>query len=244
VFCQLSGIDIGPFWAFRHGNHSLVADWHWDAVLAAHGYASVAPVPSYVEMIGQNPPLAEQGLVVVKEPVAERIDNTGFERYRDRLRAVREDRFKVNVETRFQQNDDGITYLPHQWHMLGGKFAGEWRFKETRGLGEFGYVSSDHNCRCVVPVFGLASLLVSSQNDNAQIEIVDEYSGYRVAPILPKAGPQTQALQIPLPGNIAYRNIHISPLAPGICLYRLITRDPQPTQGPLFFDHSILPEPL
>ena len=82
LFSQLSGIDIGGYWAFRGGQHILTADWHFDAILAAHGLASLALTPSPVEMIGQTPSLAEQGLILADKPVDSRaVSDSVFWRY-------------------------------------------------------------------------------------------------------------------------------------------------------------------
>ncbi len=99
IFCQLSGVDLGPFWAFKNNDHNLVADWHFDAVLASHGLCSLGVMPSYVQMIGQNPPLAEQGLVIADGPVTERVDEAGFNVYRARLQALRHGAFRLGIET-------------------------------------------------------------------------------------------------------------------------------------------------
>lgn len=256
IFCQLSGVDIGPFWAFRNDDHALVADWHFDATLAAHGYASLALTLSHVEMIGQHPPLVEQGLVIAGKPVEERIDNTGFERYRESLAAIRDGRLTVNVETTFSYSPEmgGWNYLPHQLHMIGGKYSGDWRFRETRGNGEFGWVSSNGidvddvsslaQASFIVPVYGLASLLFSGGKQGGQIEVTDEYSGYSVSPFVPFEGEQMQALQIPLPGGVIQRNIRVIVLSPGICFLRLTCQNKQPHDPTQTFDHSVLPVPV
>src|SRR5262245_1838659 len=82
VFAQRCGLDIGAWWAFRGGQHWLTADWHFDTVLAAHGYASLALTPSDVEMIGQDPPLEEQGLRIAREPVEALRNEKAWERFK------------------------------------------------------------------------------------------------------------------------------------------------------------------
>lgn len=256
IFCQLSGVDIGPPWCFKNNDHGLTADWKWDSDLAAHGYASLALTPSHVEMIGQHPPLAEQGLVIADKPVEERIDNTGFERYRESLQAIRDGRLTINVETTFSYSPEmgGWNYLPHQLHMIGGKYSGDWRFRETRGNGEFGWVSGatpplDESTvglapSFTVPVYGLASLLFSGGKHGGQISVTDEYSGYSVQPFVPPEGEQMQALQIPLPGGVIQRNIRVTILTPGICFLRLTCQNKQPHDPTQKFDHSVLPVPI
>ncbi len=260
VFCQLSGVDIGSFWAFRGGDHNLVADWHFDTVLAAHGYSSLALTPSPVEMIGQDPPLEQQGLKIATGPVTARIDSKGFEQYRYNLAAVREGRLRIPVETKFQYNNESNswTYLPHQLHMLGGKFEGDWRFKEMRAFGEFGWVAGTSNPAAMegkweypesvpsfsVPVFGNAMLLMSGGEKGGQVHVVDEQSGYEIEPFIAPEGETKQCLQIPLPATINQRTIRVTCKAPGICFYRLVTKEPQPFDPKATFDYSNLPEPV
>ena len=54
LFAQLSGIDIGSYWAFRGNQNFLVADWNFDRVLAAHGLASLALTPNRATMLDQD----------------------------------------------------------------------------------------------------------------------------------------------------------------------------------------------
>lgn len=265
IFCQLSGVDIGPIWCFKNNDHPTTADWHWDATLATHGLASLALTPSHVQMIGQDPPLADQGLVIADGPVAERIDDAGFNVYRARLQAIRFGALKLGIETVFQKDDQGWTYLAHQLHMIGGKYSGDWRFKEMRAFGEFCWVAGDGKSRVTaedetcgtqalnenfihpsftVPIYGLASLLVSGGNNGGQIEVVDEESGYTVEPFIPPEGEQHQCLQIPLPGLVAYRNIRVTALSPGVCFYKIVCQNKQPVDPTQKFDHSILPVPV
>lgn len=273
VFCQLSGVDIGPFWAFRGGDHALVADWHFDTVLAAHGYASLALTPSPVQMIGQDPPLAQQGLTIVtaKTLAAELFIDPRFLQYCDSLSRIREGKLRINVETKFQQQqgDNGSSwiYLPHQLHMIGGSFSGDWRFKEMRAFGEFGWVSGEgpkviydqpdptkpgqgkwHDCSpepsFTVPLYGNAMLLVSGGKSGGTIHVKDESSGYEVEPYVPPEGENQQCLQIPLPATVSMRNIRATFKAPGLCFYRLVTKEQQPDDPTQGFDHSYLPEPV
>lgn len=255
IFCQISGVDIGPYWAFKGDDHCLVADWGFDAVLAAHGLASLALTPSPVQMIGQDPPLEQQGLVIATGPVESRIDDEGFKRYRDSLNRICDGDLRINVETKFQHDQaaNTWTYLPHQLHMIGGKFSGDWRFKEMRAFGEFGWVSDESGAlgagtmsqpSLTVPVYGSAMLLVSGGKTGGQIHVVDEASGYEVEPYVAPEGEQTQCLQIPLPGGVVMRNIRVTFKSPGLCFYRLVTKERQPDDPTQGFDHSYLPEPV
>lgn len=257
IFAQLAGVDIGAFWAFRTNEHPLTADWHWDAALAAHGIASLAVTPSQVEMIGQNPPLAEQGLEIVRAPWM-KLDSIGPSiLYQDRLQAIRESKLHLGVDTQFHldPNTGTWTYFPHQMHMLGGRYEGDWRLRETRGWGTFAWEAGiggttnymvdgsvdDFNARLTVPVFGNVTALVSGGKTGGKVEVLDPHSGFRVSPELPPEGEQGAVLQLNIPGAMNYRTLRITALTPGVTFYGIQSRDRQPFLPGVSFDHSHLP---
>lgn len=245
IFCQLCGVDIGKFWAFRFNEHALVADWHFDAVLAAHGYASVACTPSHVEMIGQDPPLEQQGLTIADGPVEARIDDANFEVYRANLHRVCQGHLQLGVETQFQYetNSGNWKYTARHMPLLGGIYSGDWRLRELRGNGEFGWVSGEGDPSLIVPVFGSAAFTISGGKDGGKIEVVDEGSGFKTSPYLPPEGDQGTVMQLTVPGGMAYRNIRLTALTPGVCFYGMVSREKQPTLLNLHFDHTVLPPP-
>jgi hypothetical protein len=257
VFSQLCGIDIAAFWAFRANEHYLTADWHWDAALAAHGLASLARTPSPVEMIGQNPPLAEQGLEIATGPVEERRDDKAFGWYRGELAKIREGYLQLGVETKFHFDVANATWthFPHQMAMLGGTYVGDWHLKEVRGFGTFGWVSgqtpdsetgpqhTNEMPSLVVPIFGSCAVLVSGGKTGGKVEVLDEQSGFKATPDLPPEGEQGQVLQLMVPGNLNARNIRITALTPGICFYGVQTREKQPFLPAVSFSYQSLPLP-
>ena len=248
IFAQLSGIDIGASWAFRTNEHPLTADWHWDAALTAHGLASLAVTPSQVEMIGQNPPLAEQGLEIVCNSMWPRDEKSedAFERYRKSLGDVTAGVFHLGVETQFHLDPNtGIwTYFPHQMHMLGGTYEGDWRLREMRGWGTFAWEAgdcSDHFPMLSVPVFGNGTVLISGGKNGGKVEVLDEHSGFRAPLTLEPEGLNAQILQLQIPGAFNYRTISITALSPGVCFFGIQSRDKQPFLPNISFDHSHLP---
>jgi hypothetical protein len=247
IFCQLAGIDIGTFWAFGFGEHNLVADWHFDAMLAAHGLASLALTPSPCAMIGQVPPLAEQGLTIATGPVEVRRDDKGFTIYSANL-AVRDGDMQVGVETQFQLDAQGVwKYLPHQMHLLRGGYTGDWRLRELRGAGEFGWVSSGSIVASFtvystleVPLFGFCAFLISGGKTGGKARIKDLASGYDVIVDLEPEGNAGKVMQVLAPAGIAYRQVRMTMLTPGCCFYGIQTREKQPVTNARF-EHSILP---
>jgi hypothetical protein len=255
IFSQLSGVDIGTYWAFRANEHMLTADWHWDAALAAHGLASLALTPSPVEMIGQNPPLAEQGLEIATGEVA---TNPGFVTFKDRTRQIREGLFSLGVDTRFHfdPNTGTWTYFPHQMEILGGAYIGDWRLKEARGWGTFAWEAGNggttfymadgsveaFNAQLTVPVFGPCAALVSGGRSGGKVRVEDEGSGFRAEPEMPPEE-GNGVLQLMVPGALNYRAIRITALTPGVCFYGIQSREKQPFLLNDTFDYSRLPKP-
>ena len=258
IFAQLCGIDIGTFWAFRFNEHFTTADWGWDATLAAHGLASLGLTPSPVEMIGQNPPLAEQGLKIATGREKTRDDQIAYETFWSRTARVREGALLTGVDIRFHYDVPNATwtYFPHQMAMLGGEYSGDWRFEECRGWGTFKWVAGPQEqvrvedeiftptpAYLIVPVFGSCSILVSGGKTGGKVEVVDEQSGFRAAPDLPPEGEQGQVLQMMIPGGLVYRNIRITMLTSGTVFYGIQSREKQPFLPDVGFDHSVLPSP-
>lgn len=258
VFTQLCGVDIGAFWAFKLGEHNLTADWHWETALASHGLAALALTPSPVEMIGQNPSLVEQGLALVSEPVAARCDDAAFSWFATETAMVRDGARQLGVDTRFHYdiNTSTWTYYPHQMHMIGGHYEGDWRLIEARGWGTFVWEAGhggttyymtdgtveDFNAKVTVPVFGPCSVLVSGGKTGGKVRVEDEASGFKAEPeLMPEEG--NGVLQMMVPAGIVYRNIRITALTPGVRFYGIQSRDRQPCIPNATFDHSVLPTP-
>jgi hypothetical protein len=254
VFAQLAGHDIASFWAFRANEHFLTADFHWEPVLAAKGMAALALTPSPVEMIGQNPPLAEQGLTIVREPVEKRRKDNAFDYYAGCLKSIRDGKMSLGIDTRFHYDVPNATwtYFPHQMAMLGVVYSGDWRFEECRGWGTFKWVAGHDGINypeaadelfpsLTVPVFGPCSILISGGAAGGKVEVVDEQSGFKADPVLPAEGPENQILQMMVPGGLTYRRIRITMLSPGTVFYGIQSREKQPFLPGVGFDHSVLP---
>lgn len=249
IFAQLCGIDIGPYWAFRNNEHFLTADWGWDAALAANGLASLALTPSPIKMIGQDPPLAEQGLTTATGPVEERRNDAAFERYQATMQRIQAGALQLSVDPKFHYDvgNSTWTYFPHQTQMLGGAYCGNWHLKEVRGFGTFGWAAGEDAKPglplLIVPIFGSCSILVSGGKNGGKVEVVDEGSGFKADPEMPPEGENNQVLQLMVPAGIAYRTIRITALTPGVVFYGVQTREKQPFLPNVSFDYSMLPTP-
>ena len=264
IFAQLSGVDIGSYWAFRTNEHNLTADFHWEPVLASHGLAALVLTPSPVEMIGQNPPLAEQGLTIVREPkkyadiFALCEDSIHYCNYRQRMEDIRNGKRAIGVDTRFHfdLNTSTWTYYPHQMHMIAGRYEGDWRLIEARGWGTFVWeagtgqlaaetVDGDPDSvwpSLTVPIFGACAVLVSGGKTGGKFRVEDEQSGFKAEPeLLPEEG--NGVLQMMVPAGLSYRNLRITALTPGVRFFGIQSRDRQPCIPNATFDHSMLPTP-
>ena len=241
LFSQLSGVDIGGYWAFRGGQHIITADWNFDVVLAAHGLASFALVPSPVEMLGQVPALAEQGLTLATGPVAERVNDDAFELYRDRLQSIRDGDMRPAWPGLFHSDSSSTMIFPHQLKYVSGSYSGDWLLKWAQGFGPFAWKAGNSEPRLSVPILGSCDLLVSGGKEGGKVHVVDKQSGFEATPQLYPEGDQGQVLALTIPSACSYREIELTALSPGIVFYGVKCREPQPYNPSLAFDHSWLP---
>jgi hypothetical protein len=250
LFSQLSGIDIGGYWAFRGGQHVTTADWTWDSVLAAHGLAVCALTPSLGEMIGQVPPLAEQGLTLATGPVTDRIDDEAYKRFRDRTSDIRSHVMRPAWPGLFHSDNNSTVVFPHQLPYLGGFYTGDWLLKWTQGFGPFAWKADDPyydlhkpiiEPALTVPILGSCDFLISGGKDGGKVRVVDDQSGFEATPNLQPEGENTQVLALTVPSAAGYRKIELTALDPGICFYGIRCRESQPYNPALSFDHSWLP---
>jgi len=240
TFARLSGIDIGFYWAFRTNDHWTTPDWGNDAVLASNGLASLALVPSPVEMIGQKPSLADQGLKLADAPVEDRRNDAAFAEFKDATAVLRAGDFDIGgPPVRFRGDDGTEIIFAHQLDSLRGAFwSGDWRLKWSPGLGGFaarGFPQAGFECYAS----GTARFMVMGGEKGGQIQIEDTKSGYVVRPtLLPEAS--NQVTQVVAPTGVSWRLLRLTVLSGSALLYGMQFQEPQPTVGGWKFDHSKL----
>lgn len=245
LFAQLTGKDIGAWWAFRANDHPVVADWNNDRVLAAHGLASLALTPSPVEMIGQVPSLAEQGLVLATGPVEARRDAFVFDMFVGHTRSIREETYQPGWNGVRYRSDEGLTTIfAHQVRGLDASapYEGEWRLRNSQGFGPFAWRAAAPGATFETYVSGACDLMVSGGLDGGEVEVLDLQSGYICKPRLPHETQQGQVMHLQVPANVSYRKIRLVAHSPGISFFGLRCREPQPERN-WTFDHSCLPPP-
>jgi hypothetical protein len=242
TFCQLSGKDIGTYYAFKAFDHQTCADWQNDKLLASHGLASLALVPSPVEMIGQVPPLNEQGLKIADEPVEWLRDDPGFLLYAVRQLNIREKRSHLPRNDWLLHDQGGYTIFPHHVPKVGGVYEGDWRLKWVMGFGPFVWKAGEQGAPSLtVPLYGAVSFLVSGGEHGGKVNLVDTHSGYEITPELPPEGAEMKLLNLTVPGSVTYRTLKLTMLTPGTCFFGLRTTEPQPWLPGVKFDWHVLP---
>lgn len=240
VFVRLSGIDIGIYWAFRTNEHWLCPDWGNDAVLASHGLASLAITPSPVEMIGQTPSLADQGLKLATEPVEDRRNDEAFDRFATMTSLIRDGALDLGVPRIRYRDDAGVEYIfAHQVDALCcANWDGDWRLKWSPGFGGFaarGFPNAVFECY----VSGTCRFMVMGGEKGGQVEIQDLKSNYTVRPtLLPEAS--NQVTQVVSPASVSWRKVRLTVLSGSCCFYGLQCQEPQPTVSGYSFDYSKL----
>lgn len=246
LFSQLSGVDIGGYWAFRGAQHALGADWSFDAHLAAHGLASLGLNSSPVRMIGQVPPLHEQGLTIAAAPVEMRRNEQAFDTYRARLRKIREDLWQPARPGLFHWDGRQYTIYPHQLHYIGGGHEGNWDWRWLMGIGPFilraGFpIGEDFDdAKIYFPVLGPCELLLSGGKNGGQVRVADAASGFECTPHMAPEGDQGQVMSIPIPSAVSYREIEITAMNEGVCFFGVRCHEAQPYYHDLQFDYSWL----
>lgn len=262
LFAQLSGIDIGAYWAFRASENAVTADWNQDRVLASHGLASLALTPTACEMLGQTPPLDQQGLVLAKAPIEDRRNDVAFDRYVHQTAAIREGKLRPGTPGPIYVDDGGRRlYFPHQLGLLDARFGGDWNLKWFQGMGPFGWKAGATIARGVdttgykdgdpvpdvliaqwptldITLSGSVEFLVSGGDKGGQIMVEDLHSGYTVKPTLPSG---TAIMGLVAPCGVSHRQLRLTALAPGVCFHGIRTREPQPERTDWAFDYSALP---
>lgn len=254
LFSQLSGLDIGRWWAFRGEQHFLVSDWRFDMVLAAHGLASLALTPNRATMLDQDiGPLglkyADGNFELARNPAA-------FETYRDNLTKIREGKLKPGVNHPFFYDGQVYTIFAHQIPQLGGSYSGDWRIRDFQGFGPFvwragkglgGRVFNEvesHQInppKVTIPVVGSCDLIVSGGKNGSRVRVEDTQSGFNVEVMVNPETDMGQVMQLAVPGAAVYREVVLTALDPGVCFFGIRAKEPQPHLPNVRFDYNTLP---
>jgi len=242
VFARLSGIDLRTYAAFRGNEQWVTTDWGWEAQLARNGLAALALTPAKCRMIGQNPPLEQQGLELVDHERSGRIlPATVFDNYRNnlaRLRPCTDGRMLSDGWSALHREGGGLIVFPHQLGAIRSAWQGTLELRWSQGFGPFAYLAGPGGASLSVHISGICSFLVSGGLAGARVTVEDSRSGFRASPDLP-AG--SEPLNIAVPGGPVPRDIRVD-LAEGAVFYGLQTNDPQMIDTSWKFDWSQLPE--
>jgi hypothetical protein len=242
VFARLSGIDIGAYWAFRANEHFTTPDWGNDAVLASHGLSSLALVPSLVEMIGQQPSLAEQGLTLATAPVEDRRNDDAFLRFMSNTDDIRNGDLSLGVPPVRYRDDSGVEYVfAHQLDGLPhARWDGDWRLRWSPGLGGFaarGLIIPNAGFEACIS--GSCRFMVGGGAKGGQIAVEDLKSKYVARPtLLPEAS--NQVTQVVVPASVSWRPVRLTVLSGEAVLFGIQCQEPQPVVTDWKFDHSKL----
>lgn len=241
VFARLSGLDVGTYWAFRTNEHFTTPDWSQNSILAAHGLASLALVPSPCEMVGQKPSLAEQGLKLADAPVEDRRNDVAFHRFVGMTDAIRRGDMDVKGPPVRYRDDAGSEYIfAHQLSGLhASEWSGDWRLKWSPGLGGFA-TRGFPDAVFETYISGTCRFMIGGGEKGGQVAVEDLKSGYTVRPmLLPEAS--NQVTQVVVPASVSWRKVRLTVLSGNAILYGIQCQEPQPIiSAKADFDHSKL----
>lgn len=238
VFAQVSGVDVGRYACFRANAQWVSCDWGFDSILVNHGLASLALTPCAVEMIGQDPPLEEQGLRLADRLVDQLRNEEAFHRFARSTLNIRQGLVTLQTVTpvhRSSMNGGASLLFAHQ--LPNPVWKGDWRVKWTQGFGGFAWRADVEHCTLKQMIFGPCVFLVSGGERAAKVKILDHGSGYEVDPEVPPAG--HGITQLAVPGGVSYREIEMT-CGAGAVFYGIQCQEPQPISNRKF-DYSVLP---
>lgn len=241
LFAQLSGIDIATYACFAGRDQWTTSDWSYEAQLARMGYAALALTPSKASMVGQMPPLHEQGLTLTQGPVDARRDEEAFEKYVVTLGDICCEETSTDLPGIIHRDGAGHLFFPHQLGYLAGgpTWQGTLELQWSQGFGPFAYRAGPGGASLLVHISGSCSFLVTGGVAGARVAIADTRSGFNFAPELPPGMEQFASLNVP--GGPIPRRITLE-LAEGAVFYGLSTADPQMLDTTFSFDWAQLPE--
>lgn len=174
-------------------------------------------------MIGQNPPLHEQGLELTVGNVGHLWRDDLFAIYRDNLARLRAGDRLDGLDMLHQQHGETLIF-PHQLPAVGATWTGELELKWSQGYGPFAYRAGPGGAVLTANLSGICSFQCTGGDDGARVTVEDARSGYKFAPFLP-AGMESPA-SIAVPGGPVPRRITLE-LAAGATLYGVSCQEPQ-----------------
>jgi hypothetical protein len=241
LWAQLSGIDVATYAAFRGNEQWTTTDWQFETQLASHGLASLALTPAKCRMIGQNPPLEQQGLKLVAADDPMNWNDEAFEIYRGNLLAIRAGVHQIELPGIIHRDGTGMLFFPHQLGNLAGlePWQGSLELQWAQGWGPFAYRTGPGGASLSVRTSGSCSFHVTGGTTGARVAITDTRSGFNFAPDLP--GGMQQFGSINVPGGPVPRQITME-MSEGAVFYGLQTADPQLLDSTFRFSWDQLPE--
>ncbi len=240
LFAQLSGIDLATYAAFRGNDQWVTTDWGWEAQLASHGLATLALTPAKASMIGQVPPLHEQGLELTTGAVQERWRDDLFKIYRDSLYRLQWPAVdKTDLPGIIHRDGTGMLFFAHKMGYLAGgpSWQGTLELQWSQGFGPFAYRAGPGGAILALHLSGSSSFLVSGGVAGARVAIKDTRSGFNFAPTLP---PSHEPASLNVPGGPIPRKIVLE-MDEGAVFYGVQTADPQMLDATFRFDWAQLP---
>lgn len=240
AFMQACGLDIGQTSLFCRDPHMTCMDWQFERILIQHGLVALAVPESRCAMIGQVPPLEEQGLHLTTGSVDKLRNEFAFYELAERTQYIRSNMLSLPKSIAMRQDDGSETYLPHQIQYLGGAYKGDWRLRWAQALGPFIWRAADV-ATINIPVSGGCAIMLSGGESGGGVQISDTASGFMTALTLDPEGDNGAVFQLQVPAGVSYRNIVVKATTPGICFYGVSCRDPQPIVLDTAFNHFMLP---
>ena len=245
LFAMLSGIDLRTYAAFRGNEQWVTTDWGWEAQLARHGLAALALTPAKCQMIGQNPPLEQQGLELVTNRAETKYTDDVFRKYVAVLDNIQKGYYVPELPGIIHRDGAGMLIFPHQLGAINALIEKEqWELQWSQGFSPFAYRAGKNpdgvgGASLSVRVSGSCSFLCGGGTTGGKVAITDTRSGFNFAPELPANMDQFASINVP--GGPVPRRITCE-MAEGTVFYGLQTTDPQLLDSTFKFSWDQLPK--
>ena len=251
LFAQLAGIDLATYACFGGRDQWVTTDWGWEAQLARYGLAALALTPAKCQMIGQNPPLEQQGLKLTASNIVSarwtgvsgKFDDPDVDcqRYAAMLDSIRNGSAVADIPGIIHRDGAGMLFFPHQLGYLAGgpTWQGSLELQWSQGFGPFAYRAGPGGASLSAHISGSSQFLVSGGVAGPRVSVADTRSGFNFAPTLPPGAEQVAQLNVP--GGPVTRRVTLE-MAEGAVFYGIQTADPQMLDATFRFDWTQLPE--
>jgi hypothetical protein len=168
-------------------------------------------------------------------------DDAAFARFAERTRMIREGRLALrDRDAWFRDLLTGeVTIFAHQMLAMGARFEGRWNLRWSQGFGPFCWRAGEVGATLTFPAFGECHLIISGGQTHSCLRA--EAPGLDWETTIEPERPGRETVRLSLSGDFMRREVRVTALTVGLCVFGMMTRAPQASDPSWRFDWSCLP---